>query len=311
MTAARAVIRTVDPFAEREDFVKGPVRIVARITLVAALLATFGTGSRAGATPPLRNELNHRARDGGMPHLQYWGGSVLTNVKVVVVLWGSGHYTAQVSRTTAPNVASFFTAVTASPYVDWLREYNPRNAKIGRGSVAARVVITPATVNNGSRIDDVTNLRPELLHQIRAGRLPAPDANTLYAIFFPSGRVITQGGSDSANGFCAYHSTVRLSRSRNVRYAVLPATAAGRKCGPAPGFGNLGIAASHELAEAITDPDVGLATRVGPPLGWYDPLYGEIADICAGNATTLIGADGRAYTVQKLWSNRRQACVAS
>ncbi len=205
-----------------------PVRIAARVVIVAMLLATAAGGSAASATTPIRNELGPRARDGGVAHLQYWGGSVIADVKVVVVLWGSGHYTAQVTRAAAPNVSSFFTAVTASPYVDWLREYNVRGTKIGRGSVAARVVVTPAPVNDGGQIDDVANIRPELLHQIRAGHLPAPDANTLYAIFFPSGRIVTQGGSNSATGFCAYHSTVRFSRVCNVRYAVLPATAAGR-----------------------------------------------------------------------------------
>ena len=297
---------------------KRSIRNVARAAIVTALMTTSaaaGTSAGASTAPPIRNAFT-RPQSGlrvgdGSPRLQYWGGAVIANVNIVVVLWGSGRYTAQVTRTAAPNISTFFAAAAASPYVDWLREYNPRGFKIGRGTVRGRVTITPAPANDGRQIDDVVNIRPELLRQIRAGRLPKPDANTLYAIFFPAGPVISQGGHDSVTGFCAYHNTVRYRGAVNVRYAVLPATAATRKCGPAPGFANLTIAASHELVEAITDPDVGLASKLGPPLGWYDPLNGEIADICAGMPATLSAPDGRTYTVQKLWSNRRHACVAS
>ena len=298
---------------------QGTIRKSARVGLAAMVLASVvsvGVYTRAGAAAPApHNQFTPRSQAHasvvGTPRLHYWGGAVIANVKVVVVLWGTGRYTAQVSRTTPPNVSTFFAAVTASPYVDWLREYNPKGAKIGRGSVATRVVINPAAANDGSVIDDIVNIRPELSQQIRARHLPAPDANTVYALFFPAGHVVTQGGHDSNTGFSAYHNTVRYRGAVNLRYAVLPATAAGRKCGAMTGFGNISVAASHELAEAITDPDVGLATRLAPPLGWYDPMNGEIADISAGIAANLVGPDGRTYTVQKLWSNRRHACVAS
>src|SRR5262249_9653571 len=45
------------------------------------------------------------------------------------------------------------------------------------------------------------------------------------------------------------------------------------------------VVTSHELTEAITDPNVNYKT-----LGWYDAtLGGEIGDIAAGNYTTLAG----------------------
>jgi len=63
---------------------------------------------------------------------------------------------------------------------------------------------------------------------------------------------------------------------------------------------------SHELLEAITDPGVGL-NRVA----WYDRDNGEIADICAFTSSPArVRRDGVNYTVQRSWSNRRDACVA-
>ena len=67
---------------------------------------------------------------------------------------------------------------------------------------------------------------------------------------------------------------------------------------------------SHELVETITDPDVALATTSGPPLAWYDPTFGEIADICQGLAEgPVTGTDGVSYVVQQEWSNALNKCI--
>src|SRR5207237_1239373 len=49
--------------------------------------------------------------------------------------------------------------------------------------------------------------------------------------------------------------------------------------------------ASHETAEAATDPDVNYGR-----LGWYDPQRGEIGDITENNPNALVRLDG--YLVQ-------------
>lgn len=58
------------------------------------------------------------------------------------------------------------------------------------------------------------------------------------------------------------------------------------------------------LANVIADPDVGLVSTVGYPLGWYDPTYGQIGDACTG-ANRLF--DG--YFVGAYGSDRANACV--
>jgi hypothetical protein len=197
--------------------------------------------------------------------------------------------------------------------MDWLSEYDANSQVVRRGTFAGRYTITPSDANNGSTIDDVENIQPELTAQINASNVPPPDPDTLYFIFFPAGKMITADGGNNITDFCAYHGTETFDVSTNIRYAVMPDTAASAGCGPTPGLANITTVASHELIEAITDPDVGLATDVGPPLGWFDPLFAEIGDICRSQSdeAVILGGDGHHYYVQKEWSNRSNACLAT
>jgi len=247
------------------------------------------------------------------PHLQYFGGKVLSSVKVVQVLYGSGTYQSFVSGSGTGTMSAFYTGVTKSAYFDWLTEYNTPSRSIGRGSFAKKVAIAPATSRDKATISDA-NIQAEISAQIGKGILPAPDANTLYMVDFPKGKTITQGGSRScvAGGFCAYHGTFKRN-STEIYYGVLPDMSAGSGCdvgcGRGTAFGNQTSVASHEMIEAVTDAEVGLATVLGPPLAWYDPNNGEIGDICNGQQGTITGGDGHSYTVQKEWSNAAKACI--
>jgi hypothetical protein len=89
-------------------------------------------------------------------------------------------------------------------------------------------------------------------------------------------------------------------------YSIHPDMQAGSgcaACGTGTTFNIYMTAASHELAETITDAEVGLATNIGDPLAWYDANDGEIADPCVSNndQVSLLGGDGQTYTVQKLF----------
>ncbi|HET7542468.1 MAG TPA: hypothetical protein VFK05_21510 [Polyangiaceae bacterium] len=265
----------------------------------------------------------------GGAKLIYRGGRVVSNVQVVQVIWGSGSYIPEVTNVAGPSMASFYQGVLNSSHVDWLSEYNTvglaapaSNQIIGRGSFATQVVITPSAANNGSTIDD-SNIKAELSAQIQAGTLPAPthdsagNNNTYYAVFFPHGKVITMQGSASCSIFCAYHGTIaNAGGAGEIYYGVHPDFQAGSGCesgcGAAPTvFGNYTQVASHELIETVTDPEVGLAQVVGPPLAWYDASFGEIGDICNNQHGTVVGGDGVTYDVQTEYSNLSQDCVVS
>jgi len=142
---------------------------------------------------------------------------------------------------------------------------------------------------------------------------PNPNGVNYYPIFFGQNVVVTMGsGQSSCLQFCAYHGTIG-TLSSYFTYAVHPSLAnAGCNigCGPGSVLQNTQSVISHELSETVTDPAVGFATTYASPLAWYDPMNGEIADICNGQqATTTV--NGGSFTVQKLWSNSRMICTAS
>ena len=260
-------------------------------------------------------------------HLSYFGGPVISNVHVVEVLYGSGSYLPQVAGTTTPNMETFFSDLTGthSGYISLLTQYDTpasggTGQTIGNGTFDGLFQIVPSPGNDGSTIDD-TQIQAELLAQISAGHLPGPrldaagNVNTLYMIYFPPGKVITLSGSSScvAGGFCAYHGTTSNTfQSKNLLYGVQPDMQSGGcsvGCGTSSVFGNYTSVSSHELTEAITDADVGIATVFGPPLAWYDMANNaEIGDLCNGQQGAYV-ANGTTYTIQLEFSNAANNCV--
>jgi MYXO-CTERM domain-containing protein len=264
---------------------------------------------------------------GGSCNLQYWGGHVISNVKIYAVFWGSG-----VNATTQSGIGGFFTALTNSPWMDWMTEFRTDITAVGGGSGTGQLVGRgqfagpPITVSPSSSAScagrSSTNplldsaIQAELVRQIDAGGLPDPDENTLYMIYFPPGCVISDGSSKSCVQFCAYHSTLtRLGRS--VFYGVVPDFGTGSGCdigcGRGTAFQNMCSASSHEVGEAITDAEVGLASTFGPPLGWYDKTSNaENGDTCNQDTATITSiVDGTIYTVQQMYSQVSRLCEDS
>ena len=251
--------------------------------------------------------------------LSYYGGPVVKNIKVIQVLYGSGTYQSFVQGTGSGTMAAFYGGVVGSPYFTWLNgDYGSGSGKttqvIGNGAFAGQVTITPTASRNGSTITDA-QVQAELKAQISAGHLAAPNANTYYAVYFPKGKKISQGGSSScvSGGFCAYHGTV-VGSSATWTYGVHPDNSSGSGCdtgcGTSTAYHNMSSVASHEMIETVTDPDVGIATTLSSPLAWYNNTYGEIGDICNAQQGTVVGTDGVTYTVQKEWSNSKSLCRA-
>ncbi len=272
------------------------------------------------------SHVNHFAAPAGA-HLSYFGGPIISNAQVVQVLYGSGSYNSQVAGSTSPTMGNFFGDILGSNsgYISLLTQYNTNisggtGQVFGFGTFGGLFQIVPSSANNGSTIDD-TQIQSELLAQINAGHLPAPqldslgNPNTLYMIYFPPGKTITQGGSSScvAGGFCAYHGTTSSTlNSKHVLYGVMPDMQAGSGCATGCGnstvFGNYTSVTSHELTEALTDADVGIATTFAAPLAWYDQTNGEIGDICNGQQGSYT-ANGTTYTIQLEFSNSANNCV--
>jgi hypothetical protein len=236
----------------------------------------------------------------------FGGGTVISNVKVVAVFWGSN-----VASTVVSNIGPFFTAVTNSTYFDILNEFDTPSQLIGRGSLEGNIRITPSNTKTSLTDVDIGN---ELGNQIRAKILPAPDSNTMYMVYFPPGVSINNvpgcGSSCVAGGFCGCHkSTTQTinppvgdggSQSVTFPFGIMPDFSSGacsQGCGSGTLFQNTTLVTSHELAETVTDPFGN---------GWTP----EIGDSCNQVATTFVAANGTTYTAQQLASNVVGTCIA-
>jgi MYXO-CTERM domain-containing protein len=256
-------------------------RTTAILGLATALFFAMGTDAR-GATC----------------HLSYGNGALMPNVKVVTIFWGTTNNPQYQYQT---KLQQYYDAITNSAYFDWLIEYNSSSYKIERGSFAATYA-DPAPPSK-TTISDPNDLQPYLSALIDAGKVPAPDGNTLYFFHLPGSVTVTGGGAGTTCADnCAYHSFYEKG-TQEIRYAVIPdqntgACSTNQMCPlELAAFDRLTIVASHELVEAVTDPN---------GTGWLDnnQQCGEIGDICVGQAGSAAG-----FTVQLEWSNKENKCI--
>ncbi|ORY38368.1 hypothetical protein BCR33DRAFT_769184 [Rhizoclosmatium globosum] len=194
--------------------------------------------------------------------LKYGGGPVLANVEIFPVYYGSD--TLFQSQTTA-----FYASVANSPLMDMMSQYSTPSQKIGRGKLVGSYVIASPSKKSISE----TDIQAALQNLVSQGIIK-PNANT----------VQTSAGQ--------------------VAYGVIP-DQSGQclGCGGAGGQGDAFRAvtdsASHELAEAVTDPQ--------PTTGW-NGSGGEIGDLCNPTSGFVTGGDGQVWFIQGEWSNSLNAC---
>jgi hypothetical protein len=288
-------------FAGASRFVAGLA--IACLAVAAPLLAQQGP---AHIVPTFQGDVP--ATPPG-PHLNYYGGPVVSNLDLVLIYWGNN-----VSNVVTDGIQGFYNTILPSVYVANLNEYNTALQKIKTGSMRGPFTINPSKCPVGPCKLDDTDIQKEIQAQVDANNLVAPNVsfasfnqNTMYMIYFPPQVVITLGNATSCVQFCAYHSTFAANFGTEL-YGVMPDFGRGSGCdvgcGGGTQFQNITAVSSHEFAETITDADVGFAQVIGYPLAWYDPVNGEIGDICNGQHVVVAG-----YTVQKLWSNAQNKCA--
>ncbi len=126
--------------------------------------------------------------------------------------------------------------------------------------------------------------------------MAAPDANRLYVVYVQPNAIISLDGTTSTQGLLGYHSAfagvTASGQAVDVHYAVVayPGGSVGNTTLTASAFDTQTAVTSHELAEAVTDPNIGYKTP-----GWYDFFRGEIGDITQNSLTRLNG-----YLVQQV-----------
>ena len=158
----------------------------------------------------------------------------------------------------------------------------------------------------GSALSD-SNIQSIVANKISAGALPR-DTNAVYF-------VLTSADVNATSGFCTqycgWHTHGTIAGS-DIKYAFIgnpdrcPSACAAQTKGPNGNAGADGMASiiSHELEEAVTDPDLN---------AWYDTRGYENADKCAwtfgATSTATNGSQynvtmgGRQYLIQRNWVN--------
>ena len=251
------------------------------------------------------------AGGGGAPAatLTYNNGQLLSTVEVFTIFWGAAwQKPGQSDLPTQLN--QFFDFVLSSSLLNLLGEYSVPGQAIFPGRRIGTATITDTepgtvprrqTVPGGVRVVTDAQVRTALQGWV-GGKIPNPDANTLYFVYLPPGVTYTHPVPGSTSifiscappslGICGYHDSVG-----GIFYAVLPyISCGGCLIGGQSTFDSLTKASSHELCEAITNPNQG---------GWWDKATkNEIGDVC-----NLNGQRFGPYWIQAEWSNLQNACA--
>ncbi|HTQ47971.1 MAG TPA: hypothetical protein VMI75_34680 [Polyangiaceae bacterium] len=257
------------------------------------------------------------AMHGPLPQITYQNGGVLQNPEIVTVTFPGDPLAKQLEEFDDDVLQTCWWDTGRAGYC----EANGMNC-VGRGVVPAKPHVEMTTPAAASYTDSAnggtSTLQTYIQQQVASGAFPAPDENTIYALYFPSSTSITLDGISSCNngGFGGYHNSTAVTPPGGsntwVTYAVI------MRCTTT--LAEATFAASHEFAEASTDPHVGqnklgyYATQTNLDYLPWELLLGggEIGDFCVDilglnedQTTATYGSNS--WTVTRLWSNANAA----
>jgi len=261
--------------------------------------------------------------------LQNFGGPIISQPAVVEVLWGSpSSANVYIDAFTNGESEKWYKNILKSPFIDWLAQYGTSSQKISRGSFVSRVAITPSPNAQSGTISD-SQVQYELKKQLAKGKLPPPQTsngftNTIYVIHFPRQIDILNGlGLRTCLLICGYHGSFPYNNTY-ISYIVVPDMSHGGcpgGCVNSPGVNTwekTQVVTSHELLESITDtrisellrPNITFLPSNSSKLTYYDPIHGEIGDLCLNIYGTMV-VNGITLYAQKGWSNYDNCCILS
>jgi hypothetical protein len=207
----------------------------------------------------------------------YHGGPIIPHVQVEALDfgWAANAVEAQQERYLSTAIGD----LVSSGYMDVLNQYGA-----GRGTFDGTTSVGPTLPLEVLYDSSVQSILTTALSQ---NLLATPSPSQLYMIFVPA-RVTLPSNGGTTYG---YHGHFWYGSS-DIRYAVVT-TFSGMNAATAT--------ATHELAEAVTDPDGN---------AWWDNVYGdEIGETGSnGYALPTTGFDG--YGVSQLWSNAANGPVS-
>ena len=283
--------------------------------------------------------IQHRTQLGTLsdtgPLLYHNSGTapVMTSPKVYAIFWlpTSAKLQDGITSTTLPThyqtvVKNFFgdypSHTLASNNTQYFQVLGTAKTFIkGTGSFGGAVVDTDAyptsgctdAATPGNCITDA-QLQAEIQNVITAKGW-VPNVNTIFFLFTSSSEGSCFDSTNQSCAFvqyCAYHGAFTNGLNQTVIYANMPFLNVNGCL--APHTPNNDIAAdsaasvaSHELTEAITDPELN---------AWFTSLGNEIGDLCNFNfgTNTWDSAlanqmwNGRFYELQQEWDNHKSSC---
>ena len=255
-----------------------------RVPGLSVYAASYGSGQ-------LRNHGGPQIANAGF-FAVYWNGSVANAGGKGITSLGYATLQSQLSdftRLFSDNI----NYTSSDPGADYtvVQQYGVRN---NISSAPLSPVLTTLGYYIDSRASQSSisdsSVRSYLASLFQSGAVPV-SANVVYGVYFPPGMKVTLQGQ-SCVSFCGYHGHFTYA-GKDIKYASFPYL----NCSACmlSGFSvadMLTIVTSHEIREAVTDPDLN---------AWYDNAGYEADDKCAWH--NLYQTQNGGFWVQPEYSN--------
>ena len=222
---------------------------------------------------------------GGSPLMTWHNGNVLVTPTTYSIFWGTS------SSDITNGMATFFSGFSGSSLAAASSEYTGNN-----GKVSGKTAVGGVYLDNSSPPSKALSTSSAVAEVCKVTN-NAPNSNAVYFIF-------TSTGAGHVN-YCAWHSWGSCG-STPIQVAYMPNLSGVSGCdvgdtvtGHSAALAALANVTSHELSEAITDPQ---------GTGWFDSSGQENGDKCAWAflsepAPEPVSLGGTSWVLQGEWSN--------
>ena len=222
----------------------------------------------------------------------YWNGSV-ANAGGSVTSLGYATLQSQISAFTAlfADNSNYSQSDAGADYTV-IQQYGTSNA-ISSAPLSPVLTALGYYVDGKAAQASITDskIQSYLKGLFQGGKIPV-SSNVLYGVYFPAGMKITLQGGSSCSSFCGYHGHFAYN-GVDVKYASFPyLNCSACKLTALSVADMLTIVTSHEIREAVTDPDLN---------AWYDSAGYEADDKCAWHNLYQMANGG--FWVQPEFSN--------